>query len=497
MTNTVVCLAIDMVNADKPPASLAFLSGACDKLNLPHECYSLNYLLLSNLSGQEYNEVYASLKSGTFADDILAKFDTVVDTMIREIAQTDASTAIVSLFSYMQMPLAKMILPKLKAKVPELTILVGGPGVMHKSITGITNGSQLFDYGIDYYCLGEGDELILDFLQGKRDMLGLNKASDKFETWVPQLNNLDQSYLLPSYKHIKTDLYRTMEHKSAPVYSISSSRGCVRNCSFCDVNEFWGKFRFRSGQALADEIVKHYTEVGAVHYNIVDSLINGSMKSFKDFNASMVEKIKQYPGLENFSYNGLFIVRNKKSHPESMYAMMAAAGCDSVGIGVETGSDRLRADMNKAFTNDDLDYHMEMCQKYKIKNTFLLFTCYPTETEEDFELTLNMLRRYQKYLIDDTIVGLTYTGIFSLMPGSPVFANREEMGIEIFEHQARSMNPIGWLNKNNPGLTVKQRLLRDLKFRQTALDLRYPMTYADRYLEYIRLVDEYFVPVSD
>jgi radical SAM superfamily enzyme YgiQ (UPF0313 family) len=302
-------------------------------------------------------------------------------------------------------------------------------------------------------------------------------------------------YVLPSYKKIELTSYKNLEGKNSAVFSISTSRGCVRSCSFCDVGKTWKKFRFRSGAHIVSEILKHHQEVGAVHFTIVDSLINGSLKSFRDFNLEMVKIKTTYSSLENFSYNGMFIVRDKKSHPEELFAAMSAAGCESLSLGVETGSDRLRFDMNKKFTNDDLDHHLEMCQKYKIKNFFLTFVGYPTETQEDFDQTLLMLERYQKYLIDDTIVGINHSGVFTLLPDTPAYEHRQLIGVEIIDNDASQV--LNWINTNNLNLSIKERILRDLEFRKRALELRYPIPYATRYLEYLTKVHPDFVPQSD
>jgi hypothetical protein len=124
-----------------------------------------------------------------------------------------------------------------------------------------------------------------------------------------------------------------------------------------------------------------------------------------------------------------------------------------------------------------------------------MFVGYPTETQSDFELTLRMLDRYQHYLIDQTIIGINHSGVFTIIPDTPVYNHREELGIEIAEHQESS--DLQWTNVNNPELTIKERILRDLKFREHALNLRYPIPYATRYLEYLKHIDRDFLPRAD
>jgi hypothetical protein len=495
--NRVSCISIDLINADKPPASLAFLAGACETTNKEYQCVSLNSQLLDQLSSDEYNQLYLELKINPDIRSVSNNVTSVLDATINKVSQFNTECVAVSIFSFMQMPIAYLFLSMLREKLPKITIIAGGPGVTYTTPDGITNGSRLLKKDlVDYYCLGEGDKVLINFLQGNRDMLGLNGKKFKTESWVPQIEDLTENYLLPSYKKINTQQYHNLENKSSAVFSISTSRGCVRACTFCDISSTWKKFRFRSGKSVADEILKHHIDVGAVHFTIVDSLINGSLKSFNEFNQEMINVKKTQPGLQDFSYNGMFIVRDKKSHTEEFFATMKEAGCESLAIGVETGSDRLRFDMNKKFTNADLDHHLEMCQKYGIKNTFLTFIGYPTETADDYKQTLEMLDRYQKYLIDDTILGINHSGIFGLLPDTPVFNNRKEIGIhwEYHENQAAGLS---WTNENNPTLTVKERAHRDLLFRKRAVELRYPIPYSDRYLAYMRQITPDFIPISD
>ena len=120
-----------------------------------------------------------------------------------------------------------------------------------------------------------------------------------------------------------------------------------------------------------------------------------------------------------------------------------------------------------------------------------MFVGYPTETEQDFQQTLAMLERYQKYLIDHTVLGIAYTGLFSMLPNTPIYDQRHEIGLEIDQKFLidPSQSKLHWKNINNPDLTMKTRILRDLQFRKRALELRYPVPYSQRYLEYLKHVD--------
>lgn len=488
------CVSVDLINPDKPAASLAFLCGICEHVGAEYQAISLNSRALRQLSRDDYNRVYNATK---FQDSQLINEISggIFQDMAKDIVDYAPDYVLVSLFSYMQYPLAAEILSVLKA-TSGVVVMAGGPGIQYKDSKDITNGKKLLDQGlIDFYVLGEGDDILPRFLRGERDMLGLNHAKDPFESWVPQLDDLDRVYVTPSYKKMDLDVYHSLENKDKAVISISTSRGCVRSCSFCDVANYWPKYRFRSGKKVAEEILATHRDIGAVNFTIVDSLINGSLKSFREFNQEMIRLRHENPELENFSYNGMFIVRDAKSHDEKFFQEMSEAGCESLALGIETGSDRLRFEMNKKFTNQDLDHHLEMSQKYGIKNNFLMFIGYPTETEEDFQQTLDMLERYQHYLIDGTVIGINHTGIFSMLTDTPIYRDHIHLGIEVSEDVDNRL--LKWDNPNNPSVAPKNRVLRDLRFRERAAELRYPIPYSDRYLLYLKDIDPSFATVSD
>jgi radical SAM superfamily enzyme YgiQ (UPF0313 family) len=266
----VSCLSIDVVNADKPTASLAFLAGVCEHLGLDYQCQSLNVEMLRRLSKHQFQALYDAIKLGT-EDRLMADITVAMQDMITVIEQYKPDVLLVSFFSYAQINLGRTFLQLLRERLPELEILAGGPGIHVETIAGKTNGRRLADQGlIDYYVLGEGDEVLPKFLLGNKNQIGLNSKRTPFENWVPQIDDLDSKYIVPSYKKIDFSVYNNLEAKSKGVINISTSRGCVRACTFCDVSNTWPKFRFRSGQRVAQEVLQHWRDTGIANFHIND-----------------------------------------------------------------------------------------------------------------------------------------------------------------------------------------------------------------------------------
>ena len=89
-------------------------------------------------------------------------------------------------------------------------------------------------------------------------------------------------------------------------------------------------------------------------------------------------------------WRGLFIFRANMT--DSDWDLIRDSGCDELWIGIESGSEKIRNDMRKKFTNADMYKSIEELGKRNIKMTYLMMVGYPTETDNDFEDTLDLIR---------------------------------------------------------------------------------------------------------
>ena len=194
------------------------------------------------------------------------------------------------------------------------------------------------------------------------------------------------------------DIKRYHSGYESGVLPIESSRGCVRNCVFCDIPTMHGGYRFKKGQRLLDEMLHYYQQYDVKDYFFHDALCNGSVKDFKIFNQGLVNYYQQHDLPDRYiKYSSHYIVRSKTQMKERDFELMGRAGAECMVIGVESGSDRVKDHMRKGFTNEDLDYNLKMFSKYGITAYFLIIVGVPTETQEDFQHTLDLINRDQPY----------------------------------------------------------------------------------------------------
>lgn len=339
----------------------------------------------------------------------------------------------------------------------------------------------------DYTIYGEAEESLVELLKGNEKFPGINTKMFK------QLQDLD-AYPYPDYSDVEWHKYpkyyenlhdpkawRNPEDGLAELF-ITGSRGCVRQCTFCDIHAMAPKFKFRKGKCIAEEVVHHYTTYGIKIYNFTDSLINGSVKAFEDFMDSIIEYKQKGLLPKDIKFWGQAIARPKHQHPEEHFRKMRDCGIYALSIGIESGSEAVREHMKKKFSNADIDWTYEMAHKYNIKIPSLMLVGYPTETEKDFQDTLDLFTKH-KDKAGKTISAVAIGPTMVILPNAPMAKSITAMGIH------SDINGDWVLDENN----LETRLDRWLRFREHLVGLGYRV-YPDRHskvlLEYKNKLQE-------
>lgn len=302
---------------------------------------------------------------------------------------------------------------------------------------------------IDHYICGDGEFSIIELLKGNVSAKGIDSLDPN---QVLDLN----SVMLPNYDDIKWDDYITMDYANS-VY-ITGSRGCVKRCTFCNVYQIWPEYRFRTGRHIADEIIAVRQQYNRQFFKFTDSLINGSMKSFR----SLLTELAEYHKVDsNFKWASQWIVRSKSQSPETDYKLMADSGCSKLEIGIESFSQHVRYHMGKKFTDDDMWWCFDMLQKYKITHTLLMIVGYPTETEDDHLHTLDTIRQLYARGYADT-VNADGVKLLQLSFGNTLMlSNDQPLWEQIKDDLTDYKNTFEWNYKGNT-LPVRARRFKEI-----------------------------------
>lgn len=449
----------------KPPLSGAILSAICTKQG--HECVAvdmqqeLNHYLTSNdLPADLFDDVFFehSPAFNTAQCDRLSDF---IDQELSRLRIQKYDYVLISLFSYLAQSFATIFLPRLRSSTTA-KVIIGGAGLISKQ----TNGA-IAHYAndlkkrnlIDEYITGEAEQALpMYFEQGRGPGIG----NDNFK----QIDDLD-AQVWPDYQFYDISRYKQTPHELA----IIGSRGCVRKCTFCDVARTTPKYRFRSGKNIADEIIHHYETHGVTRYYFADSLVNGSFRAFDD----MCEHLARYRFNDKISWSGQYIVRSQRSTPAEHFDKLKSSGCETLFIGLESGSDKVRAEMGKNFTNDDVEFYLENFATRDVSVIFLMFTGYITETEHDHLQTLSMFPRWQRFVATGTIQGFETMNILSVLPGTPLEQMAQQRNFMfLVDHDHNPLRRV-WVDPANPDFDFAERVRRHVDVLEHAIQYRWPL----------------------
>lgn len=467
-------ISFGVIAEEKLPISLAWMSGVFEKLDIDYDVIDFNYELYTHIG----ETVYDSFRHNTLKEptkDILK----VIDYCAEKIKLYDPEVLCVSAFSYRQFDICKKFLQKMKEVSPHLTIMIGGPGVWY--IPGdakYTNGWELSQEDlVTTYTLGNGEEVTVGFLSGEHpnNLIGIN-TKEKFslsgeEEWTELIRKIQDKYIKPSYKKIPI---LDKSKKSKEIF-VTGANGCPGKCAFCSIREYIPYPSYRDGVEVADECYELFKQTGVTRFRRTDALANGHSKHFKAFNERIIELRKNDPSFE-FEYNCMFVPKDQRIHTEEYYRIMAEAGCTSLDLGIESGSERLRIQMHKGYTNDQLDWHFEMCHKYGIRNNISIFVGFPTETEEDFNENIKMLDKYQMYIKSQAFNEIQHCGKFVLYTKTYIYNNLDEYDVVITN---RNVEPMEWICTSNLSNTPEERLRRERAFLTHAKKLGYRIDVYD------------------
>lgn len=389
----VICI-IPKINPDAPTVGPALLKShlmdegfSCEVVDLniklfnalkkinKHEHYFFNNDALFRTHHNEINEETKSIELNKEFQDFYDENEAVFLEWIGYFKRKNPKWIGLSILSIYSQSVAVKLSQLIRKYLPAVKIVWGGAQIEW--------GIQKFkEIGLmDHYICGDGEVAIIELLKGNTTYKGIDTLTP---VQVLDLNSVK----IPNYDDINWNEYHTMDY-NRPVY-ITGSRGCVKRCTFCNVYQIWPEYRFRSGKHIAEEIITIRKKYNRHFFKFTDSLINGSMKAFRE----LLHELKEYRKTDpDFKWSSQWIIRSKSQSPESDYQLMVDSGCVELDIGVESFSQHVRYHMGKKFTDDDMWWCFEMLQKYKIQHTLLMIVGYPTETEDDHRHTLDTIQR--------------------------------------------------------------------------------------------------------
>jgi hypothetical protein len=359
----------------------------------------------------------------------------------------------ISVLSFQSQVACWLLIDRIKQSGINSKIVIGGRGIQSRSVLHNflpTSNSFLHHNTMD---------VVMTTL-GLVDQAVRGDAEDQILQVLGQNNTVNQStsdvfgYALPDYSDYELDCY---QFSGGPImWPIKGSKGCVRNCDFCDVGKLWGKYKYRLPEDVAKEMIHMYHAVGARHFQFTDSLVNGGLKPFGEFLKILADFNEQHTD-DPITWQGQYICREQGqiADPDDYYALLYRAGGRFFYIGAESGSDHVLKSMNKKTTVRSLFNELEYFRRYNIKCTLLLLVGHWSETHEDFMQHLHMLINLAPYAASGTVTTVRIGVPALIFEDTPSYTN-------IDRNQITVMDKAIYFCTNNPDNTISEKIYRQL-----------------------------------
>jgi anaerobic magnesium-protoporphyrin IX monomethyl ester cyclase len=289
---------------------------------------------------------------------------------------------------------------------------------------------QYLQRGADYCLLGEGEETLgelLDQLSAGEEaklnaILGLAYKSPSSNPSMlnnprrPDITNLDK-LPFPAWDLVDVQKYKNIWLERHGYFSMNmvTTRGCPYHCNWC-AKPIWGqRYNSRSPENVAAEMKWLKENFAPDHIWFADDIFGLKPNWVERF----AELLREYDAVIPFKCLKRADLVNEKTA-----RALADAGCKTVWLGAESGSQKILDAMDKGDKVEDIYRAVELLHVNGIEVGFFLQFGYPGEMWEDVQKTLKMVRECAP---DDIGISVSYP-----LPGTKF---HERVKLELGEKQ--------------------------------------------------------------
>lgn len=239
-------------------------------------------------------------------------------------------------------------------------------------------------------------ELIVTRMESKRMVIDIWKDTDKIVEDLPS------------------------ERKYSFKSGVNIMFGCNNFCSYCIVPYVRGRERSRRPEEIIKEIQKLAAD-GVVEIMLLGQNVNSYGKNLDNpmTFAQLLEEVEKIDGIERIR----FMTSHPKDLSDELIEVMARSEkiCRHLHLPLQSGSSRILKVMNRRYTKEQ---YLDLAERIKkavpgISLTTDIIVGFPGETDEDFEETMDVVRR----------VGFdsAFTFIYSKRTGTPAAAMEDQV----------------------------------------------------------------------
>lgn len=247
-------------------------------------------------------------------------------------------------------------------------------------------------------------ELITAVYEGGRMVIDIWKDTDKIVEDLPN----DRKYSFKS--------------------GVNIMFGCNNFCSYCIVPYVRGRERSRKPEAIVREIERLVAD-GVTEVMLLGQNVNSYGKNLEEplSFAELLQKIEQIEGLHRIR----FMTSHPKDLSDELIEVMGKSKkiCKHLHLPVQSGSSRILKKMNRHYTKEQ---YLELVEKIRrsvpdVSLTTDIIVGFPGETEEDFEETMDIVRKVR--------YDSAFTFIYSKRTGTPAAVMEDQVPEDVVKNR--------------------------------------------------------------
>ncbi len=291
-------------------------------------------------------------------------------------------------------------------------LLAGGP---HATIL----PEEPLEHGFDAVVVGEGELTIvpaLEALSGRRpkeSVAGLVYCDAQSEVHrnppPPLIEDLD-SLPLPARHLVNAADFGDTPDLHAHIFT---SRGCPGRCAYCAGSLFGKKFRFRSADAVVNEMIALHRNYGTRHFYFVDDAMTMDRQRMRHICQRLIEEKL------GFTWN---MMTRIDAVNEELLDLVSRAGCKQIDYGIESGNPATLKQIHKPHTVEMVRRVVPMTQRYGIQPVGFFIVGFPWEDPTAVDATLGLMKELSPYIVFQPAIA----SVLVPFPGTEIYERFEQ-----------------------------------------------------------------------
>ncbi|HEY3374786.1 MAG TPA: radical SAM protein [Candidatus Aquicultor sp.] len=255
------------------------------------------------------------------------------------------------------LPRTALLIEKARQANPSAVIVLGGPEPT-------CNPERSLRLGVDYVVRGEGEQVILEFLEA----LESGPISDiRGVSWLEDgvVHNCERSVQLTKEAVNKLPITdHSLVHKAekCTVGSVWRSRGCPQRCDFCEVWQIWPRYVVREDEQAVQEAM-NAQETGRPVVFLIDDNAAGNKTSFKQFLRMAIDAGFMRHLVVQLRADVVFN-KDGSVDRELLKLLKKVAASTIVCVGVESADDGNLDDMHKNIDSKTMARALKIMRRY-------------------------------------------------------------------------------------------------------------------------------------